>query len=111
MERDRGTVRLCRMEFEGASASACFMLRGSGAQALTGYHLGPQKSLAALEEIFSAGGRRDSTSRVTVLLLDEMDLLLTRTQAVRFSSTRQKPALLIHSIQGLAPEVSGVFRG
>ena len=55
-------------------------------QALTGNHVGPATAAASLEEIFSGGGgggRGGTSKRVTVLLVDEMDLLVTKKQTVR----------------------------
>ena len=54
-------------------------------QALTGNHVGPTTAAAALEEMFSSGGgggRAGTSKRVTVLLVDEMDLLVTKKQTV-----------------------------
>ena len=54
-------------------------------QALTGHHVGPTTAAAALEELFSSGGgggRGGTSKRVTVLLVDEMDLLVTKKQTV-----------------------------
>lgn len=50
-------------------------------QALTCNHVGPTTAAACLEEMFSGGGRGTS-KRVTVLLVDEMDLLVTKKQTV-----------------------------
>ena len=50
---------------------------------MTGNHVGPTAAAAALEEMFSGGGGRGGTSkRVTILLVDEMDLLVTKKQTV-----------------------------
>lgn len=50
-------------------------------QALTGDRAGPQKAAEALEEMFGGGGRRAGTSRrPTIVLVDEMDLLINKTQ-------------------------------
>lgn len=76
-----------------------------GEQALTGHHLGPPRSLAALEEIFSVRGRAENASRVTVVLLDEMDLLLTKNQAVRSSGYRT----LLLAVGGLAVAVDAAW--
>ena len=54
-------------------------------QALTGSRVGPTTAAAALEEMFSSGGcggRAGTSKRVTVLLVDEMDLLVTKKQTV-----------------------------
>ena len=54
-------------------------------QALTGNHVGPTTAAASLEEMFSSGGgggRAGTSKRVTVLLVDEMDLLVTKKQTV-----------------------------
>ncbi len=54
-------------------------------QALTGNHVGPTTAAASLEEMFSSGGgggRGGTSKRVTVLLVDEMDLLVTKKQTV-----------------------------
>lgn len=54
-------------------------------QALTGNHVGPATAAASLEELFSSGGgggRAGTSKRVTVLLVDEMDLLVTKKQTV-----------------------------
>ncbi len=53
-------------------------------QAMTGEHLGPKSACAALEELFLGGRRRGGAQDgVTLVLIDEMDLLLTRKQKVR----------------------------
>lgn len=50
-------------------------------QALTGDRAGPQKAAEALEAMFSGGGGRGGASRrPTIVLVDEMDLLINRTQ-------------------------------
>lgn len=54
-------------------------------QGMTGRHLGPKSAVAALEELFlGAGASRDGRARegITLVLIDEMDLLLTRKQKV-----------------------------
>jgi len=54
-------------------------------QAMTGNHVGPTTAAASLEEMFSSGGgggRGGTSKRVTVLLVDEMDLLVTKKQTV-----------------------------
>lgn len=54
-------------------------------QALTGNQVGATTAAAALEELFSGnggGGRAGTSKRVTVLLVDEMDLLVTKKQTV-----------------------------
>ena len=51
-------------------------------QALTGHHVGPTTAATSLEEMFSSGGRAGTSKRVTVLLVDEMDLLVTKKQTV-----------------------------
>ena len=54
-------------------------------QALTGSLQGPATAAASLEELFSSGaggGRANTGKRVTVLLVDEMDLLVTKKQTV-----------------------------
>ncbi len=46
---------------------------------MTGEHLGPKSAFAALEELFLGGGRSgNSNDGVALVLIDEMDLLLTR---------------------------------
>ena len=50
-------------------------------QALTGKHASPAAAAEHLEKLFSEGGKVDSR-RVTVLLVDEMDLLITKKQQV-----------------------------
>lgn len=62
------------IECSGSSASYV--------QALTGNHVGPTTAAALLEEMFSSGGRAGTSKRVTVLLVDEMDLLVTKKQTV-----------------------------
>ena len=52
-----------------------------GMQALTGKHASPAAAAEHLEKLFSEGGNGDSR-RVTVLLVDEMDLLITKKQQV-----------------------------
>lgn len=59
-------------------------------QALTGARASPAAALAALEALFgsgagSSGGKHGGSGRVTVLLVDEMDLLVTRKQSVSFT--------------------------
>ncbi|KAL0033288.1 hypothetical protein WJX77_001908 [Trebouxia sp. C0004] len=57
-------------------------------EALTGNHVGPTTAAACLEEIFSSGGgggRGGTSKRVTVLLVDEMDLLVTKKQTVLYN--------------------------
>lgn len=51
-------------------------------QALTGKHASPAAAAEHLEKLFSEGGKSDS-KRVTVLLVDEMDLLITKKQQVK----------------------------
>ena len=53
---------------------------------MTGRHLGPKSAVAALEELFLGdGASRDGRVRegITLVLIDELDLLLTRKQKVR----------------------------
>ena len=53
---------------------------------MTGRHLGRKSAVAALEELLLGGGApRDGRVRegITLVLIDEMDLLLTRKQKVR----------------------------
>ncbi|KAA6424992.1 MAG: origin recognition complex subunit 1-like [Trebouxia sp. A1-2] len=54
-------------------------------EALTGNHVGPTTAAASLEEMFSSGGRGGTSKRVTVLLVDEMDLLVTKKQTVLYN--------------------------
>ncbi|KAL4434835.1 hypothetical protein ABPG77_005362 [Micractinium sp. CCAP 211/92] len=55
-------------------------------EALTGDRAGPQKAAEALEEMFGGGGRRAGTSRrPTIVLVDEMDLLINKTQTVLYN--------------------------
>lgn len=52
---------------------------------MTGSLQGPATAAASLEELFSSGaggGRAGTGKRVTVLLVDEMDLLVTKKQTV-----------------------------
>ncbi len=51
-------------------------------QALTGDRAGPQTAAAALEDMFSAGGGSGARKerRPCVVLVDEMDLLVNKTQ-------------------------------
>ena len=60
------------------------------AQALTGERVGTKAALLALEALFRSAGqsKQGSAAPMTVVLVDEMDLLVTRNQTVR---------LLIHS--------------
>ena len=54
-------------------------------QALTGQYLSPGTALTHLEELFGGGGGGGQMARrrgVTVVLIDEMDLLMTRNQQV-----------------------------
>ena len=54
-------------------------------QALTCNQVGPATAAAALEEMFSSGGsggKAGSSKRITVVLVDEMDLLVTKRQTV-----------------------------
>ena len=63
----------------------CTDSKVSCVQALTGNHVGPTTAAALLEEMFSSGGgggRAGTSKRVTVLLVDEMDLLVTKKQTV-----------------------------
>ena len=63
----------------------CSDSSASYVQALTGHHVGPTTAAASLEEMFSSsggGGRAGTSKRVTVLLVDEMDLLVTKKQTV-----------------------------
>ena len=51
--------------------------------------MGPTTAAAALEEMFSSsagGGRAGTSKRVTILLVDEMDLLVTKKQTVSHCS-------------------------
>jgi len=67
------------------------------AQALTGARASPPAALAALEAMFGGGGAAGSARgggaapRVTVLLVDEMDLLVTRKQSVRARAATLTP--------------------
>ncbi|KAK9855793.1 hypothetical protein WJX84_007438, partial [Apatococcus fuscideae] len=55
-------------------------------EAMTGDRRGPSAAAAALEELFSSAGKRSgSQQRLTVLLVDEMDLLVTRRQSVLYN--------------------------
>jgi origin recognition complex subunit 1 len=61
-------------------------------EALTGERLGPANAAAALEEMFAADGggaargrARARSRRPTIVLLDEMDLLVNRTQTVLYN--------------------------
>ena len=69
-------------------------------QALTGNHVGPATAAASLEEMFSSGGgggRAGTSKRVTVLLVDEMDLLVTKKQTVSLHCSLPLP----HPVPGL----------
>jgi Cdc6-like AAA superfamily ATPase len=56
-------------------------------QALTGEHLSPGVALTHLEELFnSQEGSNRKKGGVTVVLVDEVDLLVTRNQQVRPSA-------------------------
>ena len=63
-------------------------------QALTGQYLSPGTALTHLEELFGGGGGGGGQAArrrgVTVVLIDEMDLLMTRNQQVR--CPQQAPA-------------------
>ena len=50
-------------------------------QALTGKHASPAAAAKHLEQMFSEDSKAES-KRVTVLLVDEMDLLITKKQQV-----------------------------
>ena len=52
-------------------------------QALTGKHASPAAAAEHLEKLFSEGAKHEGR-RVTVLLVDEMDLLITKKQQVCF---------------------------
>jgi origin recognition complex subunit 1 len=54
---------------------------------LAGQRLGPGRALAALEAMFGVGSSSSSTSRrgMTLLVVDEIDVLITRDQSVRHS--------------------------
>lgn len=57
---------------------------------LSGQRQGPARALAALEELFSAGsasgGRAAASKRgMTLLVVDEIDVLMTRDQAVLYN--------------------------
>ena len=52
-------------------------------QALTGKHASPAAAAEHLEKTFSEGAKQEGR-RVTVLLVDEMDLLITKKQQVCF---------------------------
>jgi len=52
---------------------------------LTTQRLGPARALAALEEMFSPG-RKAKTTTCVVVVVDEIDVLLTRDQGVRIAS-------------------------
>ncbi|KAL4423946.1 hypothetical protein ABPG75_001247 [Micractinium tetrahymenae] len=54
-------------------------------EALTGDRAGPQKAAEALEEMFSGGGRGGASRRPTIVLVDEMDLLINKTQTVLYN--------------------------
>lgn len=74
------TVRkAANLSFSQVHRQSCVM------QALTGNQVGHTTAAAALEELFSSGGgggRAGTSKRVTVLLVDEMDLLVTKKQTV-----------------------------
>jgi len=72
--------------------------RPGRAQALTGARASPPAALAALEAMFGGGGAAGGARggggagpRVTVLLVDEMDLLVTRKQSVRARAAALAP--------------------
>ena len=54
-------------------------------QALTGDRAGPQTAANALEEMFSGGGGKSGSARrrATIVLVDEMDLLVNKSQVGR----------------------------
>ncbi|KAK9830101.1 hypothetical protein WJX72_009780 [[Myrmecia] bisecta] len=54
-------------------------------EALTGQHLSPGSAVSALEEMFSTGARSGPGKQVTVVLVDEMDLLVTKKQTVLYN--------------------------
>lgn len=57
-------------------------------EAMTGEHLGPKSAVNALEELFLEGGSASggrARGGVTLVLVDEMDLLLTRKQKVLYN--------------------------
>jgi hypothetical protein len=64
--------------------SACDVMTRSW-QGMTGRHLGPKSAVVALEELFLEGGVSQNgrvREGITLVLIDEMDLLLTRKQKV-----------------------------
>ncbi len=67
--------------------------RCAGWQALTGKHASPAAAAEHLERMFSEDSKTES-KRVTVLLVDEMDLLITKKQQVAFSC--YKASYLLH---------------
>lgn len=56
-------------------------------QALTGKHASPATAAEQLEALFSGGVCGAAPKRVTVVLVDEMDLLITKKQQARIPFT------------------------
>lgn len=54
----------------------------NGMQALTGQHCSPGVALLHLDKMFNGSERRVQRKGTTVVLLDEMDMLVTRSQQV-----------------------------
>ena len=50
---------------------------------MTGIHTSPASAEQLLDDMFGGGGSRQGGAAPTLLLVDEMDLLLTRNQRVR----------------------------
>lgn len=80
-------VRVCEpCAPEGHAGLGCVIIARVSMQALTGERVSTKAALLALEALFrsnAAGKHRTQTSQpMTVVLVDEMDLLVTRNQSV-----------------------------
>ena len=74
-------------------------------QGLTGERRSPGASLKALEARFASQGVRSGAERMTVVLVDEIDLLVTRTQSVRPPGCWPPPACCLADLPSGPPHV------
>ena len=80
--RDGYLPRFNHVELNGLRLQTPAHAYSAIAEELLGERLAPQRACDILDQRFKEG--RGSDGRVTILVVDEMDLLVTRTQQVRF---------------------------
>ncbi len=78
----------CCKRLSQAMRTSAFTSSTPAVQALTGDRVGPQTAFQLLDDMMRSGGggKKAVQRRPTIVLVDEMDLLINRTQARHYAS-------------------------